>query len=1096
MRRATLVGRSLRHYWRTHLGVVTGCAIATAVLAGALFVGDSVRESLLRLALERLGRIDVAVDAGRRFFDDGLAARIGDGAAAVLEVEGMAIAGSGDARRQVNRVHVLGVDDAFFRLADAPPTLALERGDVALGTRLADALGVSVGEEVSLRLVIPDLLSRDAPLASARERDTARRRLRVAAILDASALGRFALRSDQTAPMNAFVDRASLQRTLELGGKANRLVVGGLDAEAARAAIRERWTLDDAGLAIREVGGTRQLESPRIYLDPAVADAALALDGARGTLTYLVSGITAASGRSTPYSFVVGIGPAADGPVPDGMTDDGVVVNRWLADQLQVRAGDDVRIAYAELQPNGDFIERTRAFRVHRIVEMDALADERELVPAFPGLTDVESCADWDVGITTDAKKLEDAPNEAYWKQYRTTPKAFVTLAAARTMWRNRYGDLMAVRVDGTTTDRDRIASTVLDRVDPAATGLIVRAARDEAIRAASESMDLGQLFLGMSVFLIAAALILTAMLFVFSVDQRTAERGVLLAIGHTPRWIRRTLLAEGALLAFAGALVGLPLGWAFARALLEGLGHAWSGAVAGTAVRFFATPTSAAIALVAGGVISILAMAVALRRRANRSVRALIAGDARADAPGIGRPAGRIAWIALVGSGAIAIAVAGWATITAPTRPADAFFAAGAAMLIAGIAAIRIALARRSRAAGSRTVDALGVRNAARRPGRGVATAGMLAAGSFLVLAVASMKEDFAATADERASGTGGFELWAEASVAVHEDLNTAEGRDALRLRGDALDGVAFVPLRVLDGDDASCLNLNQALTPPLVGVDAATLERLGAFTGSGDAAALWRRLDAAHADGAVPAIVGDSATAMWKLKMTVDPVDGATIPYTDERGRTFDVKLVGALPMRLTVLQGKLLVANRHFTERYPSESGARALLIDTPPGRADAVRDYLTRRLDRVGLDVVPSVDRLERYYVVESTYLTMFLVLGGLGLLLGTTGMGVLVLRNVLERRGELALLRAVGFSRRRAARVVVAEHRFLLLAGLGVGVAAAAVALVPTVTRPGVHVPFGWLGAFLAATALFSIAWIAIAARVALRAELVPALRDD
>ncbi len=1095
MKRATFVRRSLRHYWRTHLGVVAGCAIATAVLAGALFVGDSVRESLLQLALQRLGRIVVAVDAGRRFFGDDLATRLGADAAAVLEVEGMAIAGEGDARTQVNRVHVLGVDDAFFRLADKPPTHALGRGDVALGARLAEALGVTAGDEVSLRLVIPDRLSRDAPLASARERDTARRRLRVAAVLDADALGRFSLRSDQTAPMNAFVDRAMLQRTLELNDQANRLVAAGLDADGARAAIRAQWTLADAGLAIRSVADTAQLESPRIYLDPAVANAALAIDGARGTLTYLVSGITATNGRSTPYSFVVGIGPHADGPVPEGMPDDGIVVNRWLADQLQVQPGGDVRMSYAELQPDGSFIERTRGFRVHRVVEMDALTDERELVPAFPGLTDVESCADWDVGITTDAKKLEDEPNEAYWKQYRTTPKAFVTLAAAQAMWRNRYGDLMAVRFDAKTAS-DRVSTTILERVDPAATGLLVRPARMEAIRAASESMDLGQLFLGMSVFLIAAALMLTAMLFVFSVDQRATERGVLLAIGHTPRWIRRTLLAEGAVLAAVGALAGVPIGWAFARALIGGLAHAWSGAVAGTAVRFFATPTSAAIAAVAGAVISIGAMAIALRRQPSRSVRAWIAGESGLDAPGIGRSAGTIAWVACVVGGTAAVAVAGWAVFAAPARPADAFFAAGAAMLVAGIGAIRIALAHRARNAASRTMGALGVRNAARRPGRSVTTAGMLAAGSFLVLAVASMKEDFAATEHDRASGTGGFELYGESSIAVHEDLGTAEGRDTYRLRAGELEGVSFTPLRVLDGDDASCLNLNQALTPPLIGVNPDVLARLGAFTGPGDAAALWKRLDAVRDDGAVPAIVGDSATAMWKLKMTVDPDDGATIPYTDERGDTFDVKLVGALPMRLTVLQGKLLVANRHFTERYPSESGARALLIDTPADRADAVRRYLTRRLDRVGLDVVPSVDRLRRYYVVESTYLTMFLVLGGLGLLLGTTGMGVLVLRNVLERRAELALLRAVGFSRRAVARVVIAEHRFLLVAGLAVGIVAAAIALVPAVTRPGVHIPFGLLTAFVVATAVCSLAWIAIAVRLALRAELVPALRDE
>ena len=41
-----LVHRSLAHYWRTNVAVVIGVAIAVAVLAGALLVGESVRASL------------------------------------------------------------------------------------------------------------------------------------------------------------------------------------------------------------------------------------------------------------------------------------------------------------------------------------------------------------------------------------------------------------------------------------------------------------------------------------------------------------------------------------------------------------------------------------------------------------------------------------------------------------------------------------------------------------------------------------------------------------------------------------------------------------------------------------------------------------------------------------------------------------------------------------------------------------------------------------------------------------------------------------------------------------------------------------------
>ena len=52
------ISASLRHYRRIHIAVALGVAVATAVLTGALLVGDSVRGSLRDLTLQRLGNID------------------------------------------------------------------------------------------------------------------------------------------------------------------------------------------------------------------------------------------------------------------------------------------------------------------------------------------------------------------------------------------------------------------------------------------------------------------------------------------------------------------------------------------------------------------------------------------------------------------------------------------------------------------------------------------------------------------------------------------------------------------------------------------------------------------------------------------------------------------------------------------------------------------------------------------------------------------------------------------------------------------------------------------------------------------------------
>jgi hypothetical protein len=49
----TLARRSLRHYFRSQLGVLAGVTLAAAVLIGALAVGDSVKGSLKARALLR-----------------------------------------------------------------------------------------------------------------------------------------------------------------------------------------------------------------------------------------------------------------------------------------------------------------------------------------------------------------------------------------------------------------------------------------------------------------------------------------------------------------------------------------------------------------------------------------------------------------------------------------------------------------------------------------------------------------------------------------------------------------------------------------------------------------------------------------------------------------------------------------------------------------------------------------------------------------------------------------------------------------------------------------------------------------------------------
>ena len=111
-----------------------------------------------------------------------------------------------------------------------------------------------------------------------------------------------------------------------------------------------------------------------------------------------------------------------------------------------------------------------------------------------------------------------------------------MTLAAGQRLWANRFGKLTAIRfpsgVQTATPTADKIEHSLLAKIEPAALGLAFTDVRERALLACEKSQDFGQLFLGFSFFLIVAAFLLTALLFVFQLEQRNAQVGLLRALG------------------------------------------------------------------------------------------------------------------------------------------------------------------------------------------------------------------------------------------------------------------------------------------------------------------------------------------------------------------------------------------------------------------------------------------------------------------------------------------------------------------------------------------------------------------------------------
>lgn len=1135
MRLHRLLLRSLAFHVRAHLGVVLGAAIATAVLVGAFAVGDSLQASLRTRALSRLGLIVAAHDGHDRFFaadpggpmippggPHGIPGPDGSNPANALQLPGLASRQDGSAR--ANRIQVIGVDPAFFALNSAQPPEVFHTDGVWLNPALARQLNATTGDGIILRLHKPGALSLDA-IVSPRDDASIPIRTTIRGIFDDTRLGGLSLGVGQDAPLNAFIRLETLQAISGLPGRANLLLLGidsrrfNPDAASniianANAAINANATLDDFEYNLRVLPDAAspatnnppqpaiEFATRRIFIEPPAAAAALAARPNSSTnspvpiLTYLVNQLGTPQ-RFAPYSMVTAAGPPY---TPADMADDEILINQWLADDLGLKPGDRLVMTHYDADSAAALVERTNTFRIRAVVPMTSPWADRTLMPEFPGLAKAESTHDWDAGFDL-VHKIRDQ-DEAYWKRWRGTPKAFVTERTGRRLWANRFGELTAVRwfhqdTRSATYSLPGLRSAIREHVQPSDFGLALRPVRAEALAAArtGTAQMFTAMFVGFSLFIIAAALLLTALLFRFGLEQRAQEVGILLALGWTPGRVRALHLREGCVLALVGAIPGAALGAAYAQAFIWGLNTLWSDAVAGTTLRFAAQPASILAGAGSGVLVAIATLALTLRHLARRPARELLNEGASAlGFPDASNPPSllRRAIPTLAALGAVTLAAIA-SRLPAYQQP-PAFFGVGALALTAGILHLRRRLLAPNPTASSLSRAAFTRRAPSRQPTRSAAIITLLASATFLIASLAAFRLDARLDATRPSGPTGGFAFWGESALPILKDLNTESGLDAYSLAPSQLAGASFVQARLRDGDDASCLNLSRSSRPRILGVNPLALARRGAFSFAALDKSLavtngWLALVSSNRQPAEVPAVADSASLQWALKKSV----GDTLELQDGQGRPFTIRFVGAVNQG--ILQGNILIDEAAFTRLFPAESGYRVLLVDAPADRSREVQATLSRALEDTGLALTPTVVRLNRFNAVQNTYIGTFQVLGGLGLLLGSAGLGIVVLRNVHERRAELAVLRAVGFDLPTLRSLILREHTSLILLGLGLGCAAAALAVAPLLTN-GSGLPWATLLPTLAAVALNSVAFTWLATRRACRGIVVEALRGE
>ena len=1131
MTRKQLFARNLTYYWRTNLAVIAGVAAAVAVLAGALLVGDSVRASLRDLVLLRLGATSFVITS-ENFFREDLAEAFESSpefesaflrAAPLIALDGVVTHETSG--RRASGVLVYGVDSRFW-LFHGKAEPSLEPRQVLLSSSLADEFDIGSGDSLLVRVARPS----DVPLDSLHsDKDGLGRtlRLNVAGTLGSDQLGEFSVRPQQGAVRAVFVPLADLQRDLDQAGRVNGILVSepstdSRDALEARSRqdqledlLRATYDLDDLdvdiiGTVAEGSGGPVLVESGRVVLDDRVAEAARGAATelgwqATGVFTYLANTIRIGD-RETPYSLVAALDGAefrsldrAASPAPASDLAS-IWLNDWARNDLDANAGDTVELDYYVWHEGGRLETRTADFVLRGSVGMTGLGGDRTLAPTYPGLSDSATMGGWDPPFPVDLGRVRDQ-DEEYWDQYRTAPRAFLRLEVGQELWRTRYGQLTSVRLTPPPEMPAGVASETIreklrEKLDPIAAGMVVYHARQAGTESSSGAIDFGLYFISFSFFLVMSAVLLASLFFRLGIEQRLREIGLLAAIGFSPADLNKLFLGEGILLAGLGSLVGVAGAVAYGAVMMYGLRTWWVESVGTTFLRLDVSPLSLFVGLVGGMMTAVLCIWWTLRGVRSLSPRSLMTGSRQA-APISGTRQRRV-WRFAAAAALVAFALMG-ASQLGMLDMAAGFFGAGALLLVASLCTAWGWLASRKRQAGiggTGGVVGMGVRNASWRPGRSLLSIAMMASAAFIIVSVDAFRRDIPSAGLDRGSGTGGFGLLAESLLPVPHDLNTDEGRINMNFTDEesvALEGTTFFSFLLRPGEDVSCLNLYQPRDPRVLGVPDSLIEaarfsfQSSLATNRQEEENPWALLRTEYPDGAIPAIA-DAHTLTYILKRK--PGEDFVIEH---EGRSVRLRLVAALADSL--FQSELLISSENFRKLFPYRTGFRYFLIDEGEEGAGNVAGVLEQGLSDSGLDVMPARERLETFHRVESTYISTFQSLGGLGLLLGTLGLTAVMLRNVLERRKEMALLRAAGYRGSDLATLVVAENAVLLFGGLLCGVASAVLAILPALLARG-SMPGGGIGVMLGGVVLVGLSASVVAVVALLRMPLLASLRSE
>jgi ABC-type antimicrobial peptide transport system permease subunit len=562
---------------------------------------------------------------------------------------------------------------------------------------------------------------------------------------------------------------------------------------------------------------------------------------------------------------------------------------------------------------------------------------------------------------------------------------------------------------------------------------------RETGLTAAYGGVDFKSLFLSLAFFVIVAALLLSTLPLGGMLYHRKKELLLLNSLGYTSRTIRKIITAEITVTVIIASISGMFVAILYNRLVLYALGNIWRGAVHTGDFLMSIEPVS----LLTGFVITLLISAITLWRT--------VSGILNHSPQDVTKKKIRKKWrfpfivhyplFIINCSLFIILLIANFFIVQSPAL----FMLTGVIGLIAAVSGYVSFIRRKTSRPGRLNRRTMFYKQMNYRLRNGVISITILASGLFIVFSVGLNRKNFSDTAS-LISGTGGFALWSENSVPLYHSLSTKEGLEKYGLSGLLPENISVLQFFRHAGDDASCLNLNRAPQPTVLGVDnkqlAETSFTFGTkISGIEDDKSVWNALSQKIGD--YYPVIADQTVLQWGLMKSV----GDTITLLNKKGEPVTLQFIGGL--NNSVFQGNILMDKAHFVEIW-GENGSEIMLVKTDASDIQQVKQLFSQALANYGIQLSLCNERLKEFNSVTDAYLTIFLMLGGLGLLIGLFGMLLILKKSLIDRTKEITLLSALGFDWATIGQQLFRESIFIPLYAIIAGTVFAFVAVISAV----------------------------------------------